>query len=368
LTQRGRDYLKAAALASLVLGFTGPAIAAVLGFSLALMAAFSLLIFWSSFRRADVSVTPKRLRVFKYERGAVSIEVAGRGSRWASLTSVALKAQPGLAGEISRLPSGDFELGLTPSLAGRSESLEATVRATDVLGLFTKAREVSLGLILEALPLSLRERPPQLVVPLLAFGEDPAGMTGSGQEFYAVSEYQPGFDPRDIMWRRAAGRTDETLPVRVKEANLRRAVSIVVQVGSSTDEEQAVRGDLVAEALGKIGTQLFAVGSVLEITCPPPWSVQSVTVSDARELADATELPWVEVRRGPWMRSPPDRIFDLLIIGPYESTMPSLATIPRSRHLLVLSDGPAPLHLPRGASLFTGREDLTEVASSVIAG
>ncbi len=358
----------AAALASLVLGFTGPAIAAALGFSLTLMAAFSLLFFWARFRRAEVSVRPKKVRVFKHERGAVSIEVGRGGSRWVTLTSVALKIHPGLASEISHLPSGDLELGLTPSLAGRSESLEATLRATDVLGLFTKARTARLELILEALPLALRERPPQLVIPLLAFGEDPAGINGSGQEFYAVSEYQPGLDPRDIMWMRAAGRTDETIPVRVREANLRRAVSIVVQVGSSTDEEKAVRGDLVAEALGKIGMQLLAVGSVLEILCPPPWAVQSVTVSDARELADATELPWVAVRRGPWMRSPPDRTFDLLIIGPYESTMPSLASIPRSRQLLVLSDGPAPLHLPRGASLFTGREDLTEVASSVIAG
>ncbi|MDA4134353.1 MAG: DUF58 domain-containing protein [Thaumarchaeota archaeon] len=332
------------------------------------MAAFSFLFFWTRFRRADVSVRPNRVRVFKRESGAVSIEVGRGGSRWVTLTSVALKTQPGLASEISHLPSGDLELVLKPSLAGRLEGLEATLNATDVLGLFTKQRTFRLELILEALPLALRERPPQLVVPLLAFGEDPAGVNGSGQEFYGVSEYQPGLDPRDIMWMRAAGRTDEVIPVRIREANVRRAVSIVVQVGSNTDEEKAVRGDLVAEALGKIGMQLLAVGSVLEIMCPPPWAVQTVTVSDARELADATGLPWVAVRRGPWMKSPSDRIFDLLIIGPFESSTPSLATIPRSRQLLILSDGPAPQHLPWGAALFTGGEDLSEVATSVIAG
>ncbi len=331
------------------------------------MAATSLLLFWPAFRRAEVSVRPGKVRVFKQEGVAVTIDAGRRGSRWVTLTSVELKGRPGLAAETSPLRSGGVELLLTPGLAGRSDRFEATVRASDALGIFTMARTIRLELVLEVLPLALKERPPPLVVPLLAFGEDPAGSSGPGQELYAVSEYQPDFDPRDIMWKRAASRTDETIPVRVREANVRRAVSIGVKVASRSEEERALRVDLVAEALGKVGMQLLAAGSVLEITYPSTSGAWMVTVSSARELADATELPFVAGRGAPWGQSLSDRSFDLLIVGPYESGNPS-AVLPRSRRLLVLSEAPARDRLPPGSSLFTGREDLAEVVSSVIAG
>jgi uncharacterized protein (DUF58 family) len=332
------------------------------------MAASSLLVFWVAFRRTRVAVSPTKLRVFKRETVTVSVDAGRWASRWVQITSVVLSERPGLTGEVSGLRSSGVELSLIPTLAGRSEGFEATVRASDPLGLFTKARTVSLELVLEVLPLALKERPRQLVVPLLAYGEDPAGSSGSGQELYAVSEYQPGLDPRDIMWKRVAGMTDERLPVRVREANVRRAVSIGVRVGSRSEEERARRTDLVVEALGRVGMQLLGAGSVMEVTYPSPSAVRRVVVSSPRELADATTLPWVAGRGASWGPSLSELSFDLLIIGQYEATTPSVAALPRSRKLLVISEDPLRASSPAGAYTFTGREDLSDVASMVISG
>lgn len=332
------------------------------------MAASSLLVFWVAFRRTRVTVSPTKLRVFKRETAHVSVDAGRWASRWVQLTSVVLKDRPGLTGEVSRFRSGGVELSLTPTLAGRSDGFEATIRASDPLGLFAKVRTVKLGLVLDVLPLALKERPPPLVVPLLAYGEDPAGSSGSGQELYAVSEYQVGFDPRDIMWKRVAGMTDESLPVRVREANVRRAVSVGVRVASRSEEERALRTDLVVEALGRIGMQLLSAGSVMEVTYPSPSAVRRVLISDARELADSTTLPWVAGRGASWGPSLSEMFFDLLIIGQYEAKAPFVAPLPRSRKLLVLSEEPAHEGTPPGATLFTGSEDLSDVASLVISG
>jgi hypothetical protein len=383
ITSRGRDLLGAAAATSAVFGVTGPPIAAALGLSLSVMAAASLALFWYRFRRAGVSTEVRRLRVFKRESGAFPIRVRPGSSRWVRLVSVSLEDRPGLDCEVRRLDGdGDPEMVLTPSLAGRSEGLVAKVRGTDPLGLFTMVRGTELGLVLESLPLALRTPARPLRVSLLSFGENPAGRPGAGQELYAVGEFQPGMDPRDIMWKRAAEATEETaLPVRVREINVRKVVSIGVLVGSGSEDERARRGDLVSEAIAQVGVQVIRIGTALEIVgCPPPSGVRRATASTVAELADVTSSTWVGGGAGTPIRTPSgSSSFDLLIVGPQEV---GPGALPPFRLLLVVSDEGSdgahslPIsppsssfrHLPRGASVFTGKEDLSGLTSSVIAG
>ncbi|MDA4112538.1 MAG: hypothetical protein OK474_00630 [Thaumarchaeota archaeon] len=310
----------------------------------------------------------ERLRVFKNETSAVPLQVRAGGLRWLALTSVTFEGRPGLEGGINEIGSGSSELVLRPSFAGRSEGLRVTLRAGDLLGLFTKQRTVTFKFVLESLPLALKRPPLPLVISPLSFGENPAGRSGSGQELYAVSEYQPGLDPRDIMWKRAAGMTDETIPIRVREANVRKVVSIGIKVGSRSEDERARRGDMIAEAIAQIGVQLFLIGTTLEITSPSPDGARRVLASDLGELADAASLAWTGDDLDLPMPSAAAGSFDLLITGPEESGITGLAALPRFRYMLVITDGLPPPYLPRGASVFTGLEDLTPVTSAVIAG
>jgi len=354
---------------SLIFGFAGPSITASLGLSLSIMATVSLGLFWSKFRRAGVSTTVKKARTFKNESKTVPIQIGTGGSRWVRLTSASLEGRPGLSCEVNRLQTGAPELLLTPSLAGRIDSLTVRLKATDPLGLFTKERTVSLDFVLESLPLALRRAPLRLHASPLSFGENPAGRSGAGQELYAVSEYEIGLDPRDIMWRRVAGMPDESIPVRIREANVRKVVSIGVRVSSRTDDERARRGDLVAEAIAQMGVQLLLIGSVLEITRPAPLGTRMTTVSNLGELADATELVWDLGREGLMTPTSPSAAgsFDLFIVGPSETGGAALAALSRSRQLLVVSELDRPPHLPQSASLFTGRQDLSAMTSLVLA-
>jgi hypothetical protein len=202
------------------------------------MAVASLGLFWSQFRRAGVATGVKRVRTFKNESKTIPIQIGTGGSRWLRLTSASLEGGPGLACRVNQFRSGASELVITPSLAGRTEGLKVMLKATDQLGLFTKQRTLELDFVLESLPLALRRAPLRLQASPRSFGENPAGRSGSGQELYAVSEYELGLDPHDIMWRRVAGMTDETLPVRIREANVRKVVSIGIRGGASPDRNR----------------------------------------------------------------------------------------------------------------------------------
>ena len=117
--------------------------------------------------------------------------------------------------------------------------------------------------------------------------------------------------------------------------------------------------------------QLFIIGTTVEITSASPDGPRRVLASTLSELADATFLAWTGDDEGRPMPPPVAGSFDLLIAGPDESGRagPAIAaSLPRFRYMLVISDGPTPPYLPRAASIFTGREDLTPLTSAMIAG
>jgi hypothetical protein len=315
-----------------------------------------------------VTLRTRKVRMFKNETRRVPIQVAGGRSRWVDLDSISLRGRPGLRSGIDQVSGGSAELTLTPSLAGTTDSLEAVLKATDPLGLFSKVRALRLEFVLESLPLALKDPPGPLAIPLLAFGENPAGTSGSGQELFAVDRYQPGLDPRDIMWNKVAGMTDDSIPARVREANVRRVISVGIMVGSGSEEEAAERNDLAAEALAKVGMAVFPVRTALEITSSSPAGSRRAVASDARSLADAVTSSIGPGDEPSAIPLPPDSGFDLLIVGPEEVRGTRALILPRSRRILVVSPSPVLGYLPRGTTVFTGREDLGGLASWVIAG
>jgi len=68
---------------------------------------------------------------------------------------------------------------------------------------------------------------------------------------------------------------------------------------------------------------------------------------------------------GSMMRTPPD----ILIIGASELRDGSIVAPARSTHLLLLDDEKLPLaRVPSGVTVFSGKEELTGLATSVLAG
>ena len=89
-----------------------------------------------------------------------------------------------------------------------------------------------------------------------------------------MSEYHPSLDTRDILWKRVARATDGTIHVRVREANIRKTVSIGIAVESHSDEERVRRMDLISEAIAQIGIKLLPLGTAVEVELPRGFLVQ----------------------------------------------------------------------------------------------
>ena len=340
-------------------GIVGPTITLALGFSLGVTAAFALVLLLASPRLSALSVSPSKIRAFKGEAKNASLALRAQDSRWMHLGLLSLHVPYGLAGDVRRLDPSSAELTLTPEYAGRFEGLSMVVNTTDALGLFLRKQEVQLGLVVESLPRALSaEARPITVLPLLA-GDIPAGRSGGGQELYAVEEYQPNLDARDILWKRAARSADASIPVRVREANIKKFVSIGVAVGSDSEEELAKRTDLASEAIAQIGKILLLAGVEPDVSILNGGRLLRVRASTLSDLADATVGAGVVADGGdlPSLVSGSD----LIIVGPKELGLRG-GGLDGSKPTVLVSERPDHAKALRTAFMFTGREDLTTVA------
>jgi hypothetical protein len=276
-----------------------------------------------------------------------------------------LRYVAGLQGTIRRGADGSTELVVTPRLAGKTEELVAIFEEADVLGLFAYRKELDLGMVVESLPTALQTpaEPPRIHP--ISIGENPAGVMGSGQELFAVAEYQAGMETRDIMWKRAARMSDDRIPMRVREANVKKVVKIGLAVGWSAGD-RATRVDMIAEALAQVCKGMLLIGTTVEIDYSTDGRVHSLPVSNLGELADALVGSWtVSANLGDPIVF--GGVVDLLIMGPDDPEAVSRQAHLHPGRLLVLSDPISNLRLPRGALAFTGEEDLGNLVTEVLA-
>jgi hypothetical protein len=353
-------------ITDLLVGIAGPTTAAALAFSLAAIGAVSLLLSWLASKRGSVTIEAKRIRLFKEESRGIPIEMRSGSSNWMSLSSMTFRSSSGVGAALRRNPDGSTELVITPRLAGRSDRLVAAFEEVDALGMFAYRKEVDLDLVVESLPIALRTPAEPLKVSPISTGENPAGVVGTGQELFAVAEYQTGLDTRDIMWKRAARMSDDRLPMRVREANVRKVVTVGLAVGWRSEDERAARVDLIAEALARLCKGMLLIGTTIEVDYVLAGQTRSIRISNLTELADALVGPW-SASEGAGSLQMFARGVDLLIIGPEEANEVSRQAQLHPGRLLVLSDLPSGAQLPRGALEFTGNEDLRGMAAEVLA-
>jgi len=346
-------------------GVAGPPAAAALAFSLAFVAAVSLLLSWLGSRRAGVTIGVKRIRLFKEESKAIPIVVRSASSNWTSLNSVSFRSASGVGGALRSAAEGGAELVITPRLAGRFDNLVAVFEEADLLGLFAYRKEMGLGLVVESLPVALKTPAEPLRISPISVGENPAGVVGTGQELFAVAEYQTGLDTRDIMWKRAARMSDDRLPMRVREANVRKVIKVGLAVGWRSDDERAARVDLVSEAIARLGKNVLAIGTTVEVNYFVGGRAHSILASNLAELAEALVGTW-STSEGVVDPGAFGRGIDLLVVGPDDPDEVSRQARIRPGRLLVVSDPSGGAQFPREAVAFTGNEDLRGLAAEVL--
>ncbi len=335
---------------------------AALGFSLAALAATSLSLVWFSSRDARVSVEPKRLRVFKGEIAVALLRLdSGRG-RWLRTGALSLDEVPGLESECTVLDLSSFELTLRPVCAGRFNLPAIRFDVTDVLGLFVRHETLPIDLAVESLPLALLVPTRVGASSLLAVGENPAGRIGSGQELYAVGHYHPGIDTKDILWKRVAQVEDGSIPIRLREANIRMSVRIWVALSWASVKQRAERVDLVSEAVAQIGKLLLSVGTTIEVGFALGPSFERKRASNDVELVDL--LMAMSETSSSAQSAPGLMRYDLLILGPDQMDGLKLSAI--SHPVLVVSEKALIPVLPPGISTFTGLEDLSALSMLVL--
>jgi hypothetical protein len=335
-----------------------------LSFALSLVAVVSLVIFMaSSVGSLQLEVRPVLVRIFKHRRTTLNIKVGPGRGQWFGLSSARVKSGRVLDVEPVEVVYNGGSFRLSSPFAGRHEGLQLEVVTMDVLGLFQKESQVSLGFLAEVLPLSLLAPSPRLVVTGVTSGEITGGSRGSGQEFYGIEDYNTLTEVRDIIWKRAARSPDERLFARIRESEIPGTLRVALVEG--TPEDRIAWMDLSSEAFGQIGVALLQIGMRLETSRQSSAGAVENQVEDTDELADAAVRLWDDSRAKP-EQSVDLMEQDLLIIEPNAlvdqkvrsaaSAIPTILIERRRRE-------------PAGADdtfVFSGEEDLGEFLSRVV--
>jgi uncharacterized protein (DUF58 family) len=304
---------------------------------------------------------PGTLRIFKHENASTEVRLDSGNLSWLRPTTVTLRDVNGFDTKIVRVGARSFEIKVTPRYAGTFVVTAASLGAHDALGAFVSERDIPLELRVECLPLALLSPDEPFLLSPITVGENPVGRKGTGQELYAVEEYHANADSKDILWKRVARAGDDSIPVRVRETNLRTHVTIDLELHWSSEDERTRRMDLALEAIARIGRVLLSAGTELEIVYPTQGSAGRSRARTRRELAELL----IEVSCAPASNAVLRDIqdCDLLVICADAAAKPGARY---STPTLIVSDEREIPDLPADAFVFTGSEDLSTLTMLVL--
>jgi len=307
---------------------------------------------------------PQRFSDFKARKFEARLNFEGR-KRGAVLNVSRVTAQPGVDVEVKPRADGSFSLTLRTKFAGRFNTLSATVRVSDAMGIFFSEEEVRFKEFqLDSLPTSLLQRPRPLPMAAISIGDAPSGSRGSAQEFYAIEDYDASSDPRGILWKRVAESPTEKLVARVGESNIPKALTVAVVETADRFETQPWFMDLVSEALARMGREAAEYGITLHVVSDIKglvWAAEARTVS---EVAACAMGLWTQGRKGPASKELPWP--DLVITGLEDLEDPRVTGLVMNRPAVVVTSGRPAKKLGRKVMLFSGSEDVSKVLQAVL--
>ena len=338
-----------------------------------MIAAVSLLTLRLS--RGDVavlSVHPERMRVFKLERAVLTLNVksAMRRKGWLSLRVETVRMPEGLEVGFRAVSQTAVEVTAIPHYAGKYRGLGVKYQLNDPFGIFGEFGEVEFeDFTIDVLPLALLAPAQKVVIPAVTMGEKPAGRRGAAQELYAIEEYHPFAETKEILWKRAAARTpDERLLVRVREANIPRSLKVGLLEAVERGSGRAVWMDSTTEAIAAIGIILLHAGTEIEVLRSSSGGVARLRASNVDKLADLVVEMWMSIDAShlPEVTSEAD----FLVTGLGELDRRVVSEAARGKpSLLILGGGPgsSPRRMTGRTVVYTGAESVLRVVSEVLA-
>lgn len=241
----------------------------VLAFVLAISSIFCLVIV----RRANeknvrIELVPDSARIFKGDHFSVSSSMSLASQNWVSLRLSSIQSPLGTQAKTEVKEKNTIEITISPLYAGRHKGMEIVVEASDPLDLFEKKIKMNYEeYTVDALPQSLLELIPRTRPRSVRSGESPAGFSGTSVELYSLDEYRPFGETKDILWKKVARMTDESLIIRTRGSNSPRLIRIALVLGAERDKTEDAKTfmDEACEALGRLGNNLLSLGCSLEI-------------------------------------------------------------------------------------------------------
>jgi len=345
-----------------------------LSFALSVIAAVSLLTLRLS--RGDVavlSVQPQRLRAFKLERAVLTLNVTRARRRrwwmgWLSLRVDTVRMPGGVDASFRAVSQTAVEVTAIPRYAGRYRGLGAKYELNDPLGIFGEFGEAEFeDFTIDVLPLALLAPARGVVIPAVTMGEKPAGRRGAAQELYAIDEYHPFAETKEILRKRAAARTpDERLLIRVREANIPRSLKIGLLEAVERGSGRPVWMDSTTEAVAAIGMILLRGGTEVEVLRSSPGGVARLSASNPDELANLVVEMWTPIDASHLPDVATEA--DFLVTGLEELDRTAVSEAARGKPSLLVLGGPgSPPRMTGRTTVYTGAESVVRVVSEVLA-
>jgi hypothetical protein len=354
----------------------------MLGISLAVMGVISAAIFQFAIEGGvSISIEGGHAKTFKGEEYETFLTIESRATDWIGSMPPTVKIETGKLMKTEPLGEGRVRLLFLGTYAGRSENVEVGISLTDPLKLFKRLEQVAYGdFVLDTLPLSLLAPAVARRLTIFGFGDQPTGYPGPGHELYGLDEYHSG-DTKDIIWKRVAKSSDETLIARVREANVREVVRVGVVQFAERGEGRAVWIDLLCEALGYIGKEVFEMGATFTVLyrSPPkverrgtwkggegrPLGLTQATATDVVELAEAVMS--CSVASGSREIESVVSNSDFVITGLKELEDEKMANLIAEKPMLLISEEASPPSTFAGRSvIYSGKENLFPLIRKIL--
>ena len=173
---------------------------------------------------------------------------------------LSVRPPPGVDMAITGSNGGNLELSVRPRYAGLFTGLELVYGIRDEMGLFLAEKSIRQeSFRVESIPLNLTQETGVPSIAPVIFDENPAGIGGHGQEFYAIEEAEQA-EARSVYWRGVARSSEGRMMVLVREAGLPDSVTIGIVEMGRIGVERLQWMDLACEATAKLGRILLEWG------------------------------------------------------------------------------------------------------------
>jgi uncharacterized protein (DUF58 family) len=273
---------------SLVLGLN-------LGLALTFALAFTMLVTALRLRVSISGLTFKpagRATVRVQRGGTATVEVETGSFTGALNEALSVRPPPGVEMGVTRSSGGRLELSVHPRYAGLFTGLETVYGIRDEMGLFLAEKSIRQeSFRVESIPLNLtRETGIPSMAPVI-FDENPAGVGGHGQEFYAIEEAEQA-EARSVYWRGVARSSEGKMMVLVREAGLPDSVTIGVAEMGRIGVERLQWMDRASEAVAKLGRILLEWGIKVNILYASRDGLKPALAASIPELSQRIMQVW----------------------------------------------------------------------------